>query len=509
MTAAAKSPDIHQLAAWHRDGRLDEAEAGYRAILQDNPEDANALQLLGLVLHARGDNDEAAALIRKAVDIVPNNPTFLSNLGSVLLAAGRPEEAREPLETAHREAPADAEIRYNLATALHELVELGAAADQYRAVLETAPGHAGARINLGTILQDRDDFAGAEALFDSVLRDEPDNPLALKNLARLRRHQGEIDAARALFRRAASAAPGDPDIPFGLSMAELLAGNYDDGWRLYEARYAIDANRKRFAEIPEWHPGMVPGRKILVHTEQGFGDVIQFARFVPAVAAMGHEIILYPQPPLARLFERLDGAARVVPWGDPLPDVHCQAPLLSLPRILGVTLDDLPNAPYLGPAAPGKDGGFGVVLGTNSKTPGAPQKSLSPAAAERLLAALPCPVVNLQKDATDEQRHRILEAGGTDPTSDFADFADTADAIGALGLIVSVDTAVAHLAGAMGKPVLLMLPFAKDWRWLLDRDDSPWYPSMRLFRQPAPGDWDSVVDSLIAELEKTRALAKD
>jgi Glycosyltransferase family 9 (heptosyltransferase) len=306
-----------------------------------------------------------------------------------------------------------------------------------------------------------------------------------------------------------------------LGLLRLLTGDFAGGWPQYEWRWKthpLAAAKRDFAQ-PLWR-GVEPiaGKTILIHSEQGFGDAIQFCRYVPLLAARGARVILEVERPLLGLMRELAGVAMVVAKGDALPDCDLQCPLLSLPLAFGTQIETIPSqTPYLAapvPAASSWSARLGPKLGPNPRPriglawSGRPTYRNDHIRSISLHALLPlldvdATFVSLQKDVRSEdvallqQRRDILHFGDA-----LADFSDTAALISQLDLVISADTAVAHLAGALARPVWILLPFVPDWRWLLDRDDSPWYPTARLFRQSQARKWGEVVETIRAALRE-------
>jgi hypothetical protein len=313
----------------------------------------------------------------------------------------------------------------------------------------------------------------AETLYRTILKSVASSDAA-RNLGILLDDQGRHDEAEAVYRRHLEASPDDPVIRLQLAFLLLRGARLAEAWPYYEARFQRPgANPKPQFDLPEWRGQRVGS--LLIWPEQGIGDQIQFARFGRALATIGIDVTLVCDPALERLFARL-GPTIVPARGAldlPRPDAWVMAG--SIPLKLGTTFEDLPRKPYL-PADPGSFG-IGLVSTGNARNPGNAGRSLPPELAAEMLTWPG--VSSLEPEATGA-----------------SDLRDTADLIDGMELVITVDTAVAHLAGAMGKPTWLMLPHKADWRWLRDRADSPWYPSMRLFRQPAPGDWASVVEDV-------------
>lgn len=318
----------------------------------------------------------------------------------------------------------------------------------------------------------------AETLFTTLERANALVTAAANHAVHLE-DEGRYAEAEAALRAGLSRAPDSAELKARLGRMRLREGDFAEGWPLFESRsveISAQIRGRPKLSFPEWRGEAVDS--LLVFTEQGYGDQIQFARYVRLLVQRGVDVTFVCAPGLMGLFEPL--GARLVPavGGQSLPRCHAWAMLLSLPYLMGTRLETIPGAPYL----PGKPGGAGVgvmVAGHPGHVRDA-ERSLPSSAAARLLAAPGA--VNLAPEATGAR-----------------DFLETARIIDGLAEVISVDTAVAHLAGAMGKPVRLLLPFVPDWRWLRDRSDTPWYPSMRLYRQPRRGDWDAVLDALAAD----------
>jgi hypothetical protein len=295
----------------------------------------------------------------------------------------------------------------------------------------------------------------------------------------------------------------------------LLLGDYPNGWRGYETRWRIpESFPPRDFRQPVWDGSDISGKTVLLHAEQGFGDTIQFCRYAPLVAERGATVIVECQPPLAALLQTLAGVKQVVPRGEPLPDFDLQCPLLGLPLRFGTTVETTPaRVPYLHADEQrvarwrekiGQGDGLrvGIAWAGAAGYGNDQRRSLTLSSFAPLAQIEGIRWYSLQKgDAAKQAEHPRQGMHLFDFTSDLNDFADTAALIANLDLLICVDTAVAHLGGALGKPVWTMLPFCPDWRWMLGREDSPWYPTMRLFRQPTRGDWLSVMQRIRGELQ--------
>jgi tetratricopeptide (TPR) repeat protein len=484
--------------------RLAEAEASYREALRLRPMFPEAHSNLGNTLRDLNRLAEAEASYREALRLRPDFPNVHNNLGNTLRDLNRLAEAEASYRKAVRLRPDYPDFHNNLGVALYDLGSLAEAEASYREALRIRPDSPTVHNNLGNTLRDLNRLVEAEASYREALRLRPDSPDVHNNLGNTFRDLNRLAEAEASYREAVRLRPDHSEAHTNLALALLLTGQFEEGWEEYEWR----PSRSDQSFLPPlWRGEAIGDRVILLRAEQGLGDTLQFCRYVPLVAAAGRTI-LEVQAPLVRLLSGLDGITVMVAQGDMLPsfDLHC--PLLSLPRVLGTTLDTIPaTTPYL-IADPALAADWRKRLtdvdGLRVGLVWAGGQQLAPAIDRRRSIALDSlaplgevsgvSLVSLQKSelkAQDTHPPRGLML--LDFTADLHDFADTAALIDGLDLVISVDTAVAHLAGALGKPVWLLNRFDTCWRWLLNRDDSPWYPTMRQFRQPRPGDWNSVI----------------
>lgn len=495
---------IGRAVALQAAGKTDEAEAIFRSVLDDAPDHPDALHLLGLLEFQKGRVDEAAGLIARAVERKPRNPTYAENLGRILADAGRWAEAADVLGKAVAIDGGVARAHFLLGECLYRLDRPGEAEPCYRRALALMPDHQGAGNSLGVMLEQQGRTEEAEAVYRQTLAAAGEAPDLLFNLGNVLRDQHRADDAIAAYRRAIALKPDFAEAHVHLAFALMLRGDYAPAWPEYEWRWRVPAfgGGKRQFPAPAWDGGRLEGRTLLLWAEQGFGDTLQFARYAGVAAKLGGKVILECQPALARLMASADGVGKSIAYGDTLPEVDLQAPLLSVPGLLGTTLKTVPaNVPYV--AAPPNElakwrkrlKGPGLKVGIAWR--GTAERRGNPARACPLSAFAPLyenpaiRVFSLQKQVPADDRP--LPAGVADLSGDIGDFADTAAIIGALDAVVSIDTAVAHLAGALGAPTKLALSTAGDWRWLTERDSSPWYPSVRIYRQAGPGDWAGVL----------------
>jgi tetratricopeptide (TPR) repeat protein len=356
---------------------------------------------------------------------------------------------------------------------------------------------------LAQLLLDAGRALEAEPVLRELLEQDPARPGLRTALGNALKGAGRFQEAEAAYRAALELDPADVPARYNAALLALLQGRLEEGWEGRELRWLAGGARPRTFAEPAWDGGPLEGRTLLLHgAQEGFGDAIMALRY--AKLARGGRVVVECHPALAELFRTFP--AEIIPFGEPLPPFHCQALLMSLPRVFRTGLATIPwPGPYLRAPGPVPDlgGGFkvGLVHAGNPDHPDDAARSIPPECLERLAALRPrCRFFSLQKTRDPALAPLPASLGAVDLGEAMDDFAATANLLAALDLIVSVDTAVVHLAGAMGRPGHLLLPFEPDWRWLLDRDDSPWYPTLRLHRQTVPGDWDGVLQALTEEL---------
>jgi tetratricopeptide (TPR) repeat protein len=540
---------IGQALTLHRQGRLDEAEKLYARALKLQRDNFDALHLLGVLNHQRGKAGEAYRLLTAALKVQPRSPDALSNLALVLHALKRDDEALAALDKALVLAPGHADALNNRGTILLDLKRPAEAAAAFDAVLAQNPKHLQALVNRGNARSDLGQGDAALADFDAALVLAPGHPLTLYNRGNALRALGRPEEAIADYKRALAAAPNHvnarfnrgmalaalnrhrdaltdygrvlalqadhADAHFSAAMSLLTLGDYPRGFAEYEWRWKRVgmAPRKSFRR-PPWLGETPPaGKTVLLHAEQGLGDTVQFVRYAPLLARAGAEVVLEVQPELKTLLAGIEGVATILSLGDPLPpfDLHC--PLASLPLAFKTELATVPaTIPYLRAPEPHLETwrpklealpGPRVALAWSGRGahPNDRNRSLTLSALEPLFSVPGLSFVSIQHAprAADAERlarePRLMHLG-----DELSDFADTAAILALVDLVVCVDTSVAHVAGALGRPTFVLVPFQPDWRWTLDRDASPWYPATRLLRQPAVGDWASVVARMRAEL---------
>lgn len=504
----------------HKAGHLTEAGRIYRQILAHEPRHADSLNLLGTIAHQEGELDRAIALIGEALQIQGSIPLYHNNLANALKDKGRRALAIAHYEKAILLNPGFALAHYNLGCMRQAENRPAEAIGCFERALLLEPNLAAAYNNLGTAYKDLNRPDDAIKNFRRAIELDPAHAFAHNNLGLMLKSRGAFDEALQQFRKATALKPDYVEAHVNEAITLLTAGRLQEGWRLYEWRWRMPGmNQDRYTK-PLWDGSALKGRTILLHGEQGLGDAIQFVRYAPLVKAQGGRVVLVCERPLIRLFGGIEGVDQVLPaGGGALPDYDCHVPLLSLPLIFKTGLATIPNnVPYLAAneeqaaswvsrLAPYKGLKVGLVWAGNSR-PGLPDaEAIDRQRSMRLEQFAPFAAISgltffsLQKgEPAKEAKAPPQGMELTDFTEDFQDFADTAALVAALDLVIGVDTSVIHLAGAMGKPVWVLSRMDGCWRWLSGRDGSPWYPTLRLFRQEKMGDWEQVIEKVSGEL---------
>lgn len=483
--AARRAPDdveaLYLSATIHRSrGDLAAFEKDLRRVIELQPDHGVALNDLGCLLAQGGTHlQDGIALLRRAVDADAEDAGVAVNLGNALYLAGEFDDAHAAFSAALDRDPSAVEALRGLTMIERRQLRLDDAEQHARAYCEKAPDAAVAQNLLGTVLREKGDFAAARAAFEAALAADPKSAPAASNLG----------------------------------MLELLLGEWAQGFARYEARWndPTYAPRRSYKGAPHWDGSPGDGRRILLFAEQGYGDCLQFCRFARDVKDKGFRVYLEAPKPLSRLLATLDPEIELKPAEGHDSDVDVIAPLMSLPHLLGIDGPErLSGAPYLQvPAdvqAPdvGLDSAARLRVGLNWF--GNPEhkedlkRSLPPAALAPLAEVAGVQFVDLgfgDADRRDRPTFPLL-----DVSAQIEDFADTAALMRGLDVVVTVDTATAHLAGALGVPCWVLLPYVPDWRWLTGREDCPWYDSVRLFRQPTVGDWADVIGRLASALDE-------
>ncbi len=494
-------------------GRLDAAAAAIDQVARLRPDDPDTLVNRASIRSQQHRWQAALADYDRAVALRPDHAATRVIRAATLLQLKRPAEALADCDLALALRPDDAGALTNRGFALLDLRRAEEALASFERALALRPDHPAAVADRGDALVELGRAEEALAAYDAALRLDPGNAHAFDRRGEALRLLGRPEEALASYRRAAALAPDDAVIQGHLSLCHLLLGQFAEGWPLYEWRWKLPG------AVPLAGPEAGPlwlgqdslrGKTILLLAEQGLGDIIQFCRFVPLVAAQGATVWLTAPPAMLRLLAGLDGVARLLPWDEAFPEADCHCPLMSLPLALGTRLSTIP-APALAfdPAwadasvgAMANEGRFRVGLVWSGNPAHSNDRRRSIPLARFARALVPSVDYFVLQTEIQPRDQRVLDALDTIvvPADRSPDLAATAALIAAMDLVITVDTSVAHLAGTLGKPVWILLAHDPDWRWMLGRPDSPWYPSARLFRQPAPGDWESVLDQVVAAL---------
>ncbi len=546
MTAVTLQQAFDLALSHHRAGRLREAEHLYRQILAAQPDQPETLYFLGLIARQMSRPSDAAKLWRRAAALQPAQAEWHYQLAWALLdsdepydavaSARRAVEARPDLAEGHAilartlaavkkfdEALAAANRAVELQPGSHEIYNhfglvlqaanrLPEAEVALRRAVELAPSNPHYHRHLAAVRDALDDVDGSIAAAEECSRLGGEDVQLLSNLAALHRRRRDNAAALAAADRALEISPHHPEAHGSKGIALLATGDYARGFVEYEWRWRCGnfTTRPRDFARPMWDGSDPRGRRVFVHTEQGFGDVIQFVRYVPMLAARGAEVILEAHPSLRTLLRRVEGVARVVPAGMNPPDFDLHTPLLSMPKWFNTTLENLSNTvPYVTPDPARVDAwkpritGAGLKIGLVWAGNAKPDPNRTCALAN-LLPLAGVGNVTFYSLQVGEAAREIASVADRMPivdlSGDLTDFHETAAAMQCLDLVLTIDTAAAHLAGALARPAWTLLPWAADWRWLSDRADSPWYPTMRLFRQIQKGDWSEPVAEVRAAL---------
>ncbi len=513
------SQQIFDLASRHlQAGRLREAEELFRRILSEQPEHVGAIYLSGLIATRLGEKEAAVKLISRALALNSDLPQGHYNLGIALQNSGRLREAIEAYRQEIARTPDHVEAHSNLGAALKELGELDQAIIAYRRALDIQPNRAEVHNNLANALKETGRLDEAIVAYRHAIALKYDFAEAHGNLADALARKGLVSEAIDACRAAVGLQPGSADMHWDLAFYLLLLGRFEEGWKEFEWRLERNGGRlKRSFPQPRWNGEDPRGKTVLLFAEGGFGDAIQFVRYATLVCHRGARVLLECQPTLVRLLQSVKGISQVVAAGDALPAFDWQIPLQSLPMIFNTILDSVPaDVPYISPPPElatewarrlAGDTTFKVGLAWAGSAVNNDKRSRFLAELTPLGEVEGVTFYSLQKGLPADQ---ATPAGMrlqriADP---LADFADSAALVSNLDLVISVDTSVAHLAGALGKRVWVLIPKEAEFRWMLDRTDSPWYPTMRLFRQRTDSDWLGVSQDMATQLRQLVGAAK-
>jgi len=472
----------------HQAGRLAQAETLYREVLELDPQSIDALHFLGVIAHQQGRHKQAEELISRALLHNGSNTPAYSNLGNALQAQGKLQEA----------------------------------VDCYQRALALAPDYVDALVNLGAAFRAQGELERAVGCYQKALELNPDFPAAYNNLAMTLLGLRRPDEAVENCLRALQLRPDSAELKFGLSMVKLLLGDYESGLALYEsrlekdalsqaARGALQARLADLRSLPRWEGDPGAGRDLLIWTDEGLGDAIMMMRYFPMLKDFGfRKVVVYCDDALVRIMQGLAGVDEVVAGGQPVK-VNCHFPMSSLPLMFRTRVDTIPNKiPYLSipqelkrkwadRLAAVEPPRVGLAWAGRKENPKDSLRSVRLEKFSPLLDVTGIRFLSLQKG---EAAGQIEETGFKliDCMDECGDLLETSALVENLDLVVSVDTVTVHLAGALAKPVWLLNRFESEWRWMLDREDSPWYPTMRIFTQPRGGNWNEVLADVASAL---------
>lgn len=505
-----------------RSERFDEAIEGLIDALVRRPGDALLLHQLGVAYRGAGRLALAVECYRRALSIEPGRPNLLHDLGNALADLKQLAEAVESYRRALELRPDWGEAWNHLGTVLLEMGKSDEAISCHEQALALLPADARTLCFLGDAHLRSGRVEEAMAWYRRGLEQDAGDRQLHNNLGGALMECGRVEEAAACFERALALRPGEAGIVSNLGQALLTLGRLEEGWRVQELRWVTLKNRSGPLPGDIWDGGDLRGRSLLVHSEQGFGDTIQFIRYAPLLAERGARVFVECQAELRRLLEGAAGIEKLLVLGEERPAVDLRTLMMSLPAKMGTTLATIPaSRAYL--RAPAEiaqrwrervrgDGArlkVGLVWAGNPRHKNDRNRSMELEMLSPLRGLEGVSFYSLQKGPAAAQTPESSDLKLIDHSAELTDFAQTAGLIEQLDLVIAVDTAVAHLAGALGKKVWVMLPFAADWRWLLEREDSPWYPTMKLFRQKRRGNWGGVVAQVGEELRKEMTCRRD
>ncbi|HIM12542.1 TPA: tetratricopeptide repeat protein [Candidatus Poribacteria bacterium] len=522
---------LQQAISLHQAGQLQQAERKCQQILRNSPQHADALHLLGVIAYQVGENNVATGLITQAIKIDSNQCVFFNSLGSALQEQGRLEESIQAYQQAIHIRPDYAEAYNNLGNALQEQGRLEESIQAYQKVLEIQPNHPEAYNNLGVVLKEQGRLEESIQAYQKVLEIQPDCAEACSNLGNALREQGRLEESIQACQQAIHLQPDCAEAHKNLGIILLLRGDLLQGWKEYEWRLKCDdiTSTKRVFPQPAWDGTNLNGKSILIWTRQGIGDEVMFVSMLDNLRQMSANIIIECKERLVPLFQRSFPDTQFVLQENPPnlqllnPDIDYQIPIGSLGQWLRTDEDSFKQSkqPYLTACtnrsakiktryqilAAGK-----LLVGISWKSTGINQrrallKSTMLEDWTSILSQQDCCFINLQYgDVKEEleqfQQQTDLMIYQDEEIDSLRNLDDFAAQVSALDLVISIDNTTVHMAGALGKQVWTLLPYIPDWRWMLEREDTPWYPSMRLFRQNETGDWSGIFAQVRLELEQ-------
>ncbi len=525
------TPSLTEAVQLHQQGHVEQAQQIYLSVLQSDPNNFDAKHLLGVTYLQTAQYPLALENIQAALQINPNSAAAHSNLGRVQHETKLYEEALKSYDQAIALKKDFAEAHYNKGNALRELKRMAEASEAYQQAIAYKSDYAAAYQNLGVVAHELRDYETAVAYYDKTIAIQSTHAQAHSNRGVALKAQHNIAAALKSFDLSIAIDPQYAQAYWNKAVTLLLDGQYEKGWQLFEWGWpAKQRGPQRHTELPLW-TGIYPlkGKTILLHAEQGYGDVIQFCRYVKLIHDLGATVWLEVPSSLVELMQTLEGVHAVIATGQAVPEVDFQCPLMSLPKALKTTLANIPSPSAYLKADPAKSAqwqsklaGFkkpkvGLVWSSGVR-PHQPEVAMANAERNVPLESM---AAHLQHDNIDffslqkgdpaeselQQRAQQLWPKGNlhNYTAELHNFSDTAALIAQLDLVISVDTSTAHLAAAMGKPVWILVKADGCWRWLIDIENSPWYPSARIHRQGADRNWQPVLERVAQALQNLPA----
>lgn len=509
MSGNLWEPVFQSAVEFHAGGQLAEAASLFAAIVEHNPVHFPSLQRLAAIRRYQDRLDESLELLLRAVDCNPDSAEVFNSLGNTLNALGRECDAVERYQRAVALREDFPEAHLNLGNSLRKLERFPEAEAAYSKAIALRPGYVEALTNLAIVEERLNKPEQALDCFLAALKYDPAVRLGNSNvgmaLVDLNRHEEAIP----YLRKARDLEPDSTEIVFNEAITQLTMGNYEQGWRNYEVRWRLPKFKPRIFEQPMWN-GVddLTGKTVLLHAEQGLGDTLLFSRYVELVAQRGARIVVAAQKPLVELMSMIPGVAKVVTGDQPMPEFDLHVPFGSLPLAFQTTLETIPrHVPYL--QAPRQSGwksdgrtAIGVCWSGNPDYPADYKRSIGLDIFSRLFNTPDVRFISLQQNFRDGDEQILSCFGDVDLTSirRSRSLADTAALISKLDLVITVDTAIAHLAGALGKRAWILIRFSGYWAWMRNWQDCLWYPTARLFRQNVAGDWQGVMDQVMQAL---------
>lgn len=515
QTASETSQSLIEAAfQYHQQGQLSKADPLYARSISLDPENFDALHMRGVLQAQLKKFDVSVELINSALKINPESADAWSNLGNAYQSLGALAQAIDAYQHSLNINQEHLGSLTNLGAALRKEKSFTRAEQYLRKALALNPACIDAYIKLGNVLSDRCEFEEAQSCFNYVLQRIPDNASALTGLGQIYRQQSRLQEAIQLTRQAIALDPDNPIAHFSLGIYLLSMGDFTNGWREYMWRLHKDEYRHvlRHYDRPVWDGSDLTGKRLFIYPEQGIGDFLQFVRYVKDLSVDAKELIVEAPKKLYWLINQLSNYCTVITPDKEPPEFDMHVSQMSLPALRGTTLDTIPcDIPYFK-----VDEGhinvwknklqnddkikLGIVWQGNQDNPNDRNRSLSLESLKPLAELKGVELISLQKGFGEEQLQQCSFKDRIQVVEDWDNgeeaFKDTAAMIENLDLLISCDTAVVHLAGAMGKPVWVLLSTVPDFRWMLDREDSPWYPSVRLFRQQNRDDWQGVISAV-------------